>query len=432
MLTRTQNGALSCQTTNPLVALYFNLIDIDNVDDDNYIPILESAWRCITYLLKEHKIPVRILNHLSHYGYFKDYQHIHALYPIDEVYVNTFVKHLSEDFIKVLFVDKPGKVRISLAAKYAPNNKQPFAKEIRNRMRLSAQQYRLVLTTLRSHLNIVETKSCKQQWDQIDYSIVSSLAFLKHKKSFKSHDGERFNQFIENKGKINVGQLYPHQIVKLLFDRDTDACEMFDQYLNKHRNMLKDCVIVCDTSGSMMNGNNEARPIDVAIALTLMAACNNQGAFHNTFFTFSSESELVSIIGDNWIDRVHNISTTSWGNSTNIQSVFDQLLKYNEDIKNVIVISDMQFDLCNESSTNFEEIEKKYTSLGRKRPNFVFWNVSGIGSDIPVRESEKGVVLVSGYSASLFKLIAEGDENITPLAFVEMVVNHPMYERIIL
>lgn len=457
MLTRTQNNALSYQATNPLVNLYFKLID--GVD---YLPLVEAAWRtnqratlvilydlrncrggkgrrklfnqCMAYLLKEDHLDPNILCHLPHYGSFKDYERIHALYPIDQVYIDIFVKYLGDDYLKTLNPRDDKVAPISLAAKYAPNNKQPFAKEIRNRLHLSAKQYRMILTTLRSHLNIVETKMCKGEWSKIDYSTVSSLAFLRYKKSFRIHDGERFNGFIESKAKINVGQLYPHQIVNQLLNNDNDANVMFDQYLDRYVGSLSNCVVVCDTSGSMMCPHDGVRPLDVAIALTLVAAWKNTGPFYRKFFEFSAKSELVEIVGANWVERVHNILGAHWGQNTNIQAVFDKLLTYSEDVQTVLVISDMQFDSCastvNQSSTNFEVINQRYSDVGRKRPNFVFWNVSPIGSDIPVRETEKGVILVSGYSPSLFKLISESPEDVTPTSFVDTIINHPMYERI--
>ena len=455
MLSRTTNGALTYSPTNPLLALYFNM-----VDKADYIPIVEAAWqynqrstlvllydlrncrggkgrrllfaKAICHLLD--KTNKDILAHLPIFGSFKDYDLINSIYPINVPAI--YVKYLTEDCLKLFGCtpnkyddNTPNNTQISLAAKYAPNNKQPNAKEIRNQLKCSAKQYRSLLTALRKHLNIVETKMCSNRWCDIDYSTVSSLAFLKYKDAFRAHDSIRFNEFMASGRKINVCQLYPHEIVKKLFDNDADACPMFDQYLTKQVG-LENCVVVCDTSGSMMNGD-KVRPLDVAIALTLIAAFKNKGVYHNKFFQFSEKSKLVNIKGDNWIERVHNISREEWGSNTNIQSVFDQLLKYDDDVKTVLVISDMQFDECGQSSTNFDEIDRKYSLLERNRPNFVFWNVSNHCNDIPVKETTEGVVLVSGYSPSLFKLIIENKgDNITPLKFVENVINQPMYNII--
>lgn len=456
---RTKNNALTHQSNNPLISLYFNL-----TDGADYSLLVESAWRenplkttillydlrncrggkgryklfakCVAYLLNAGR--VFPLEHIPLYGSFKDYKRIHKHVDITNTIVNIFSKTLISDCYTLYNTSIRGFKKnprmdmiiphesLSMAAKYAPNNKTLLGKLIRKNMSLSPKSYRLLLTALRSRLNIVEIKMSAKEWKSIDYSTVHSVALLNKRKTFIKHAPEEWRTYMQNvslgKNKINVKQLYPYQIVN---NMDNDACIIFDKFLETVTG-LNDCITVCDVSGSMTVGS--PAPIDVAVSLTLISAWKAKGFFHKKFFTFSDKSDLVTIKGENWIERINNIKRANWGMNTNIQSVFDQLLVYPDEIRTVLVISDMQFDACGEGNTNFELIEQKYNEIGCKRPNFVFWNVSSLGKDIPVKSDTKGVIFVSGFSPSIFNFIANSSDDTTPESFVEMVINNPMYD----
>ena len=75
-------------------------------------------------------------------------------------------------------------------------------------------------------------------------------------------------------------------------------------------------------------------------------------------------------------------------------------------------MSDMQFDAVNGygSSTNFEEIDKKYEESPYTRPQIVFWNVNGSSTDFPVTVDDNGTCLISGSSPTILKAILKSKD----------------------
>lgn len=76
--------------------------------------------------------------------------------------------------------------------------------------------------------------------------------------------------------------------------------------------------------------------------------------------------------------------------------------------------------------TIFQTIKKKYQDAGYTMPTIIFWNVNSHESNVPVKYNEKGVGLVSGASANLFNLVAEGD--IDPIKMMNNAINKERYE----
>jgi len=136
------------------------------------------------------------------------------------------------------------------------------------------------------------------------------------------------------------------------------------------------------------------------------------------------------------------------GMSTNIQAVFDILLKNALKMKatreempgKIYIISDMQFDAaCDsgnswkhpsepEEKTNYDAIKAQYEAVGYEKPDLVFWNVSA-GGDTPVTKDENGTYLVSGCSPSILKY-AINCEAATPYQLMLEVLGSERYEQV--
>jgi hypothetical protein len=97
--------------------------------------------------------------------------------------------------------------------------------------------------------------------------------------------------------------------------------------------------------------------------------------------------------------------------------ILNQAIKYkvpaNEMPTKVIIISDMEFNICCANSTNFETISKKFNQSEYQLPSLVFWNVNGRPGNNPIKLKDKNVALISGYSPSVIPAIL-GD-SINPL-----------------
>ena len=197
-------------------------------------------------------------------------------------------------------------------------------------------------------------------------------------------------------------------------------------------------IFLIDTSGSMYCSNNP-RPASVALSLGLYFAERNKGIFHNHFIEFSHNAKLIEIKGKTFADRLRYIASFSEIADTNIEAVFDLILRVavknripqNEMPSALYIISDMEFNWCvrNASLTNFENAKRQYAKYGYRLPNVVFWNVQSRNKQQPVTMNEQGVALVSGCTPKLFSMVASG--KIDPYSVMMDIVGSERYEKIV-
>ena len=104
--------------------------------------------------------------------------------------------------------------------------------------------------------------------------------------------------------------------------------------------------------------------------------------------------------------------------NTNIEAVFELILNTavknhasQEDMpKNILIISDMEFDECavDVDMRVFDSLKTKYQANGYDLPRLVFWNVCSRTNTIPLTQNKNGVVLVSGFSPAVLKMVYTG------------------------
>jgi hypothetical protein len=156
-------------------------------------------------------------------------------------------------------------------------------------------------------------------------------------------------------------------------------------------------------------------PMAVSVSLALYFAERNKGAFKDHFITFSAKPQLQKIVGKTLEEKMQSIQSSHWGMNTDLAAMFRLIVDTavtnklpQEDLPETLyIISDMEFDSCCDKHTNFEHAKKMFETNGYKLPNVVFWNVNASGENLPVRENEKGVSLVSGFSPVIFAIAVE-------------------------
>lgn len=315
---------------------------------------------------------------------------------------------------------------------------------------MTLRQYRKLLVKLRGQLKVVEQQMSAGNWSEINYSHVSSRAAMIYRKAFHKRDGERYQQFIQDalsgKAKINSKTLYPYEITnKLLIKGKDDVLEALWKQLPDYAEHIKNALVVCDVSGSMLrNGFGGPRPIDVATSITLYMTERMQGFFKDHFITFSATPALEVLRGNTLCDRLYNLKNSNWGGNTDLQAVFDLIL-YTAIRNNVpqkempellFIISDMQFDIaCPDNwRTNFEVVQQKYNAAHYSIPTIVFWNVNSYITETPVTKDEKGTFLVSGCSPSILKMALNQDTSqlpsLTPYEKMMDVLNNERYSAV--
>lgn len=291
---------------------------------------------------------------------------------------------------------------------------------------------------LRKQINIVESKMSSNDWNTINYESVPSKASLMYKDAFMRHDGERYDQYLQNvedgNATIHAGVLYPHEIVHKYMKHHgyNGYTGPFDSTLEEMWKALPDLVhgeantiVVKDGSASMesrISGSTTAMEVANALAIYFAERC--EGEFKNKFISFSENPRLMDIgNGDDLKSKLELTCAYDEVANTDIAKVFTLILltAVNADMKQedmpgtVLIISDMEFDYMtaenyhtSQSRTLFGMIKSRYEECGYKLPRLVFWNVNSRTSTIPVVENDLGVVLVSGFSTNIVKMVLSG------------------------
>jgi hypothetical protein len=367
----------------------------------------------------------------------------------------SFVKvHLSAD-------SKKEDTSLTLLAKWMPSantssaNTRKLAHRFIKYLKITPKKYRRTLTSLRERLNVVESKMSAQDWSSINFEHVPSKANLLYKKAFSRHEPERYTTFIKavqsGEAKINSSALFPYELVRDIATKGSAASiekDTLNALWDNLPDYLKDNphngLVLPDCSGSMFAtyGNKGAvTPIYVAVSLAIYFAQRNKGYFKDHFLEFSSTSTLVKVRSQNIVDAWSEVSQSSgWCGSTNLQSAFDAILSAavahkvpQEEMPSVLyIISDLEFDSAcsSNSATNFEVMKKKYDMAGYKMPVVCFWNVSARNDQSPVRRDERGTILVSGCSPSIFSQVIS-NSTVTPYDFMLETLNKERYSSVV-
>ncbi len=412
---------------------------------------------CMRYLAREFPYKVRkVLPLVAEYGRWDDLWCLLGTSVQGDVFA-LIKDRLTED---MRALREGGNV--SLLAKWMPSlntssaETRKEAERIRAFLHISPRRYRIMLSALRKHLNVIERKMSAGQWDKITYSAVPSRANLIYNDAFLRHDEERRREYLgkleKGEEKINASVLFPHDIVHryVLGHGWNVSLKEIDPALEGMWKALPNTVgekgggtlVVADGSGSMTStvGNTDVRAIEVSNALAVYFAERLSGPYKDRFITFSSKPELVSLGGSTTLlgklktAFAHNDCT-----NTNLEAVFDLILatavqnrlRQEEIPANVLVISDMEFDSACTACPNqtlFDHIAQKYARYGYKLPRLVFWNVCNRTGAIPMKENDLGVALVSGFSPNVAKMVMSGA--LDPLGALMETLNGERYEPV--
>ena len=387
---------------------------------------------------------VKNIQYIPEYGRYDDLLEIMDTSCKKEVV--TFIKEQLQKDIANIETNE-----VSLLAKWLPSinatNIQTvkLGKRLAQCLNMSEKEYRQTLSKLRAKIKIIENNLREKDYS-FDYSKQPSKAMFKYKKAFIRNDKERYEDFLNKVQsgavKMNTGTLYPYDIVRSIIhggELSDEEKKSLDVTWNALPNYTKDenALVVVDGSGSMYWGGNP-QPAEVAQSLAVYFAERNTGLFKNHFITFSENPRLVEIKGDDIYNKIRFCIGFNECANTNIQKVFELILKTatknklsQKDMPETIyIISDMEFDSCTVDAdlTNFEYIKKKFNETGYKLPRLVFWNVNSWQQQVPVKENEQGVVLVSGCTPKIFEMVMDGETS--PYKFMLDTINTERYEKI--
>lgn len=334
-----------------------------------------------------------------------------------------------------------------LAAKWTPR-KGKIAAEIRQFFGMSPKQYRKTLVGMTT---VVETQMCANDWDNINYSHVPSVAHSRYKKSFGRH-GTSYAEYVTKlvKGeagvKINANAIFPHDVLKGRISHGASTwskteLDVIEAQWNALPNYVGDASVLplVDVSGSMTTKAGQTGTttcLEIAVSLGLYFADKNKGKFKDCFLTFSDKPELLNLKGS-INQKIDQMVSSDWGMSTNLHAAFVQIL--NTAVKNkvsqaempetLMIFSDMQFNQCvKHDDSAMEMIARKYSDAGYELPKVVFWNLNASGN-APVKFDKTGTALVSGFSPAIAASVLGADPDaFSPEAIMLKAVMKDRYD----
>jgi len=378
---------------------------------------------------KKVKLLKKILPYIPEIGRWKDA-------------IEVIGKHKKLDKTIFKMIDKGLKEENSLLAKWLPRQ-GIIAKQIAAYLELDHGSYRRKIVALSK---TVEQQMCANEWKEINYSHVPSIANKKYNAAFYKHDTDRREAFLDKakkgKAKINSSVLYPHDIAFMCKDdyswnyytENATADALWAQlpnYMEEAVNVLP----IIDTSGSMFTQatGTSAKCIDIATGLGIYFAEHNTGTYKKLWMNFSAEPQAYYLKGNTLSKKLKSLDFNNWGMSTNIDKAMEFVLraaeKNPEDApKIIIIVSDMEFNSCVRSNrTNFEHMRSEFKNIGVSMPTVIFWRVNVSSGSTPVLKDDKNAIAINGYSPSVLKYILNGDiANYTPYSAMREILD-PMY-----
>lgn len=372
--------------------------------------------------------------------------------------VLAIVKNQLTSDINSMKSDKP----ISLLAKWMPSENtssaetRALAKTLRSKLNMSSKHYRQTLSALRNYSNVIECKMSANNWSEIEYESVPSLANTKYKDAFFKHDKDRRTAYLTSlkKGEttINASVLQPSDIVSKYYGEyywNYWKLQEYDETLEQLWKSLPDfdtgnSLVVRDGSGSMICSINNGKmtALDVATSLAIYMAEHANGQWNNKFITFSRKPKFINLSGTSSLrDKLLVASRENDCSNTDIYATMKLILdtavnnkmKQEDMPDNIIIVSDMQFDSrygwFNWDESLFDSISKEYNKYGYKLPRIIFWNLDAFRrTAIPMQKNELGLVLCSGYSVQTLNMVMSN--NLDPLSVLLEQINKPRYDAV--
>lgn len=309
-----------------------------------------------------------------------------------------------------------------LAAKWAPR-KGDLALKLRTLWGMSPKQYR---KTVVNATKVVEQQMCAKEWNNIEFAHVPSVAAARYNAAFKKNATESYAAYkqalVKGETKINASAIFPHDVIRAAYNPwghttaniDTDVVDaqwnaMPDYCAGKASDILV-MSDVSDSMGSVVSGQVTA--MHISIALGLYISERQSGPFKDLVLTFDTNPTFHKVHGKGIVARTKNLASAPWGGTTDINKAFKLVLdtavnnkvSANDMPKMLLILSDMEFDYCGKLS-NMQALRKMYAEAGYEMPKLVFWNLNSRSQNVPVRNDESGVSLVSGFSPAILKSI---------------------------
>jgi hypothetical protein len=423
----------------------------------------------------------KLIEHIPFYGYYKDYLLLCELIVDDSKYdylfntiISAYAEQLKTDPFSVKFAPRYNK-------HFAKNNNTRIFRALVDKLfpktHNSFEKYRKMISEGNKKINTTEILMCDKRYSEIDFSHVSSVCLNKFRKAFLNesvkkplsyHEQGTGNRYPDDEDRvlcrqhllektmsnnIHGKQVMPHILVEQIINKRLSESE--ETLFNSQWEKIKEDVLnqinstdnkkmdlgklvpLSDVSDSM-----SGIPMYVSIALGLLISEINHEAFRDRVLTFNTIPKWHNLSKcKTFCEKVNSLKKSPWGGSTDFMKAIENILEIaitnklsNDEIPDLIVFSDMQFNEADSKFlTHYEIIKGKFNNAGYTNiPKIIFWNLRGDTTGFPVDSKCENVQLLSGFSPSLFKLILSGEqgETCTPEQLFKNAVNDEAYNKI--
>ena len=476
VFTRTENGAAALNTTGDArLDLFGTIGSLRSAEKERVTRLFSEAWKAdplfatkiafyardvrgglgerqtfrtlLKFMAEYH--PQALRPNLDLIGVYGRYDDLYSLIgtPMEDEMWAAMKKQFEEDRKNL----KDGNA-ISLLAKWI-KTADASSEATRKLGILTAQKlgysvyaFKRLVRAMRKQIEVVETLMSARRWDEIRYSAVPSRAMMIYRKAFAKHDEDRYGRFIHKavvgEQKIHSEALFPYDIVeKVMIQTLWGRCQVkedpaLEAQWRQLPNYVKagtNALVIADTSGSMWG-----RPLATSVGLAVYFAERNRGAYHNMFMSFSGASRIHLLKGETLAQKIGGMDMSDWQGSTNLKAAFEHVLEIairshvpDEDMpKALIVISDMEIDsCCSKDWTFYKVMAQRFEELGYRIPDIIFWNVASRHDIFHADKTRKGVQLVSGQSAAVFRHVMQC-VGMNPVEAMEKVINSERYAAI--
>ena len=294
----------------------------------------------------------------------------------------------------------------------------------------------------------------------------------------REHFQEHMAKAAKGEAKVNGAVTrYPHQVIKDVVrgaegaEREALIAVWNGMVANaKALGGLQKTIAMCDFSGSMQSaGSAKDTPYWVSMAMGLLIAEVTSDEFKDTFLTFDSNPTWHKLpAAADIFSRVNSIGHIGQGLSTDFQKAMDLVLatlkekrvRPGQEPKDLIVITDMAWDKAcasNQQSaytdhsyrhvvktsrwqTHVQMIREAFKRAGEDMwgaangwtpPRIVVWNVAATCNDFHSTSDNEGVIMLSGWSPSLFKVLTEEGARVqTPAEALRIQLDDERYAPI--
>lgn len=344
---------------------------------------------------------------------------------------------IAETFAQAL-VEKNG-----LCAKWMPREGKKYSRFFMNAFELTERQYRKLIVGLSK---TVEQQMCAQQWTEIEFGKIPSLAAKNYQKAFHRNAPEQYQEYIDGlasgKTKINAGAIFPYDVIRGLNGIPGVADAQWKALPDYMAGSTENILPIIDVSSSMNTRvSDNLSAMDVAISIGMYVAERSKGAFQDKFLTFDSNPRMIDLSNHKTLaQRYQTTKSAPWGGSTDLEKTFKLILE--TAVKNrvpesdmptkILLVSDMQFNSAArgwDKESAYIMIDNMYAAKGYKRPEIIFWIVAANQPNFPVTFGAGRTCMLSGFSPAILKaVLAQTDvPEMTPLSMMLEAVNIDRY-----